>query len=541
MVVLTHALFLCLGLHGGTESRGPGLDTPPPAEADYYTATEVTPQEGLMSDLGDLALEIGGIEFLDADHMLLATRRGEVWMVTDYATDTAAYSLFADGLHEPLGLLAKDGWIYYAERGDLSRMRDSNDDGRADEFEIISEAQSISGNYHEYAFGPRLDSEGNFWVTLNRPFGSEPFGKADFRGWAARITPDGSKAEMVCSGLRSPAGLERAPWGDMFYTDNQGEWVGTNKLSLLIEGQFYGHPWGIDSASLPMSRVPSPASTSALEDKYRTGMLWPDVAKEIPNAQLPAIWFPYDKLGRSATGFSWDQSAGAFGPFAGQVFVGDQYEASLIRVALEQVDGVWQGAAFPFRRQLDSGVIRARFDPFHPGDLYVGLSDRGWASIGVRRDGVQRVRWSGKMPFEIQTMTARPDGFRLTLTKPCDKTLISPDGFRLKSYTYELHEEYGSDEMDNAELEITSATVSEDGLVIDLVVGRGAPLDMPELPEGTDPDSIEALHPAVDPIAAPALRLGYVHELIADCLRDAESGHPLLHADAYYTLNRLPK
>jgi hypothetical protein len=514
---------------------------PVPTEADYYTAVEVAPQEGLTSDLGDLALEVGGLEFLDAEHMLVATRRGEVWLVTDYATEAPVYSLYADGLHEPLGLLARDGWVYYEERGDLSRMRDTNGDGRADDFEIVSEAQSISGNYHEYAFGPRLDADGNFWVTLNRPFGSEPFGKADFRGWAARISPDGSTCEMVCSGLRSPAGLERAPWGDMFYTDNQGEWVGTNKLCQLIEGKFYGHPYGVFSASLPMSRVPEPSSTEALEEKYRAGALWPEVAKEIPNLELPAIWLPYDKLGRSATGMSWDTSGGKFGPFEGQLFIGDQYEASLIRVALEKVDGVWQGAAFPFRHQLDSGVIRARFDPYHPGDLYVGLSDRGWASIGVRRDGLQRVQWSGKTPFEIKTMTVRPDGFRLTLTRPCDKVQVTPGGFRLKSYTYELHEEYGSDEMDNAQLEVASATVSDDGLVIDLVVGSGSPLDLPELLEGVDPDSAAALHPPLAPLPAPALRLGYVHELVADCLHDATTGHPLLHPDAYYTLNRLPQ
>ncbi len=40
---------------------------------------------------------------------------------------------------------------------------------------------------------------------------------------------------------------------------------------------------------------------------------------------------------------------------------------------------------------------------------------------------------------------------------------------------------------------------------------------------------------------APALRLGYVHELHANCPRDAKTGHSLLHGDAYYTLNRLPK
>ena len=47
---------------------------------------------------------------------------------------------------------------------------------------------SISGNYHGYNFGPRLDDEGFFWITTNKPFGDEPFGRADWRGRIREIT-----------------------------------------------------------------------------------------------------------------------------------------------------------------------------------------------------------------------------------------------------------------------------------------------------------------------------------------------------------------
>jgi hypothetical protein len=498
-----------------------------PQESDYYQLIEIAPQPGLLGPLGDLALEVGGLCFLGDGSLLAATRRGEVWLVKDYATEPS-YTLWAEGLHEPLGLLPLNGWIYFAQRGELSRMRDSNGDGRADEFETVNEAWSISGNYHEYAFGPCLDEEGNLWVTLNRPFGGGAFEVAEFRGWAAKISPDGKECEMVSSGLRSPAGIGRAPWGELFYTDNQGEWCPANKLSLLEEGKFYGHPWGIESSDLPMSRVPYPIETRDFEERFRDGELIPKVTAKIPNLVLPAIWFPYDKLGRSSSGFDWDESNGAFGPFAGQLFVGDQYEASVSRVALEMVDGVWQGAAFPFRHNVLSGVIRARFDKSaESSGLVLGMSDRGWGSIGERRDGLQRIVWTGEVPFEVHSINARPDGFRLNLTRPCDASLVAPEGFRMKSYTYEFHEAYGSAEMDNAQIEVASATVSEDGLTIDLRLGTGERLDVEEGEANTIP--------------APALRLGYVFELYADCLRDLESGHPLLHPDSYYTLNRVPE
>ncbi|MCH2149145.1 MAG: hypothetical protein MK095_06890, partial [Phycisphaerales bacterium] len=135
-----------------------------------------------------VSLEVGGMASLDDGTLLVCTRRGEVWAIQEPYSDEPEYVLYADGLHEPLGLLPHDGWIYTAQRGELSRMRDVDGDHRMDELETVCDDWEISGNYHEYAFGPRIDSDGNFWVTLNKPFGSEPFGKAHWRGWAARIS-----------------------------------------------------------------------------------------------------------------------------------------------------------------------------------------------------------------------------------------------------------------------------------------------------------------------------------------------------------------
>ena len=78
----------------------------------------------------------------------------------------------------------------------------------------------------------------------------------------------------------------------------------------------------------------------------------------------------------------------------------------------------------------------------------------------------------------------------------------------MKSYTYELHSAYGSGEMDTKPVTISAVTVSDDGLTVELKVD--------------------------------GLRRSYVHELVAKGLRSAK-GLPLLHADAYYTLNEIPK
>ncbi len=449
-------------------------------------------------------LEVGGLATLPGERLLVSTRRGEIWAVDGAhapAPVEARFTLFAQGLQEPLGLLVHEGWIYTVQRGELSRMRDADGDGFAEELETVSDRWRISGNYHEYNFGPRLGPDGQLWITTNKPFGPEPFGRVDWRGFALSFTLDGKMTPVAC-GLRSPAGIEASPWGDMFYTDNQGEWCGASKLAHIEPGDFHGHPWGVFSCKRPEWKFATPATDPELRE------LMPEVSKSTPSFKLPAIWFPYDKMGKSPSGLVWDTSEGAFGPFAGQLFVGDQHHAAVLRVFLEEVNGHWQGACFRFRDGFDSGVIRLAFSA-DGSSLFAGLSNRGWGSRGKTTHGLQRLDWTGRMPFEIAEMRARSRGFALRFTEPVDPELAARTStYALASYTYELHSDYGSDEMDPSTPQVTAVAVSADGLEVKLDVN--------------------------------GLRAGYVHELSVDGLR-SKSGVPLLHTDAYYTLIEIPE
>jgi len=448
----------------------------------------------------DVELEVGGLLVREDGSILACTRRGEVWAIRDAFVEgrTPSFVRFAQGLHEPLGLLAHDGWIYVAQRHELSRMRDVDGDDRMDELETVCDAWKVSGNYHEYCFGPTLAPDGSLWVTTNKPFGDEPFGRAMWRGFALRITDDGVMKPM-CVGLRSPCGVGTAPWGDLFYTDNQGEWCGASKLSQLEPGDFHGHPWGANSCDDPLWTFSKPGDPP-------NEVKMPDVAKTMATFKLPAVWFPYDKMGRSPSGFAWQQDGGAFGPFDGQLFVGDQYQSSVLRVFLERVNGHWQGACFPFRVGLSSGVVRVAWDK--RGGLLCGLTDRGWGSLGNRTMGLDRISFTGATPFEIREMRARPDGFELVFTAPVERaSAADPSNYALSSYTYLLHETYGSDEVDTRTLVVREARVADDSRSVRLVVD--------------------------------GLRAGYVHELHAKTR--AASGDPLVHDAAYYTLIELAK
>jgi azurin len=451
----------------------------------------------------DIVLEVSGIATLPGKALLVTTRRGEIWRI-DGAYDEnpqPRYTLFASGLHEPLGIIAAPvGGFYVAQRQELTRIADTDGDGRADLFETVCKLP-ISGSYHEYAFGPVLAPNGNLRVTLNVAFGGATQAPAPWRGWMVEITPDG-QITPIAAGLRSPCGFTVTSGGDWFFADNQGEWVGSGKVTHVEPGDFTGHPAGLAWSKLPGSTV-----HLRPEDIPDTGEPLHEVAKRIPGIKTPAVWFPHTILGISNSGILEDVTGGKFGPFAGQFFVGDQGQSRVMRMTLEKVKGVWQGAAYAFREGFECGIIRLTRG--EDGSLFVGETARGWGSVGPKQQGLERLVWTGQVPFEIKEAKAQPDGFLLTFTQPVDpRTAADPASYSISGFTYRYHHIYGSAPINRLSCPVLKVVVAPDGLSVRL--------------------------------ANACLREGYIHEIKAAGVRAARDGEPLLHPVSYYTLNHLP-
>lgn len=462
-----------------------------PTESDYYKTLRFDLPKGEV-------LETGALEWLPDDKLAFSTRRGEIWIVENpFAADPtkAKYRRFAHGLHEVLGLAYRDGWLYATQRGELTRLKDSNKDGVADTFETVADGWEINGDYHEYAFGSRFDKNGDIWIVLclTGSFNSN----SKFRGWCLRVKPDGTIVP-TCSGIRSPGGIGMNADGDVFYTDNQGPWNGTCALKHLEPGSFQGHPagnkWFELAPDLKKPNAPKSGSRMMVE------------AKKIPELMPPAIYFPYKKMGQSASGVACDLAGGKFGPFEKQLFVGDQTHSTVMRCYLEKVNGRYQGACFPFLKGIGSGTLPLRFAP--DGSLFAGGTNRGWGSRGNKPFSLDRIVWTGKTPFEIHEMHARPDGFELTFTEPVDpKTAGDPKSYDLKTYCYIYQASYGSPEVDHTTPTIDKIEVGKDN--------RGVRLHVSKLQEG------------------------HIHELHLPGVRSAK-GLPVLHPTAYYSLNYIP-
>ncbi|RDC64943.1 c-type cytochrome [Adhaeribacter pallidiroseus] len=489
-----------------------------PKEEDFYKIVKVSAPEGTI-------LEVGGLAMLPNGDLGISTRRGDVFIVENPTGPRPYFRKFASGLHEVLGLAYKDGALYCAQRGELTKLVDTNKDGKADVFETVY-AWPLSGHYHEYSFGPKIAPDGSFFVTGNVAFGDEQWWRGEsrvpWRGWTLKISPDG-KVEPWATGMRSPAGLGMID-GELFYSDNQGEYVGSGGIWHVKKGIFAGHPAGLKWTGLPGSPVKYTTEQfnakldprdkrdandraikpeNVVDEKFVTKA---DIKKDFPQLQLQSVILPHTILGISNSEMV-KIPEGAFGPFAGQILIGDQGQSKISRVMMEKVKGEFQGAAIEFRNDFQSGVMRLAWGP--DNSLFVGETNRGWGSAGEENQGLQRLVYNNQVPFEMLNVRAMPDGFEIEFTKPVDRSSAEDlASYAVESFTYKYHPVYGSPPVNIENPKVKGVKVSEDGMKARIIVD--------------------------------GLREAYVHNISLEGVRDKEKSMPLLHTNAFYTLNNIP-
>lgn len=487
--LLTCAVVLSPASPGHAQTLGEYWDTGE-EEAKYYKIVEIPIPK-------DVAIEAGSFELMPDQRLALGTRRGDIFIVRGAFDENPdpTYEKYASGLDEIFGMSFKDGAFYVTQQAEVTRITDSSGDGRADRFETLSDAWGFR-NYHEFAFGSKLDPEGNIWVALclSKSYHSD----VPFRGWCLKVTPEGETIP-ICSGIRSPCGIGPNEHGVMFYAESQGPWNGSCSLKVLQPGGFMGHP-----ISFNWYELTDDMERPAVEPNSRSRLL--TERRRVKELVPYAVVFPYIKMGRSISGFMVDRTGGKFGPFENQIFIGDFSLSVVMRATTEQVNGVWQGACYPFREGLATGLLACQFTP--DGDLIVGGTNRGWPVRGPREFAIQRLDWTGIVPFEVKEINALSDGFKVTFTKPVDRDVATRlDSYSLSTYTHVYQQGYGSPEVDHTTPSVTEAIVSEDGLSVRLKIA--------------------------------GLVQGHVHDFDFNPVRSADGGR-LVHVKAYYTLNEIP-
>jgi len=462
-------------------------------EAKYYPIVSIPiPPE--------VPMRPGSFEILPDGRLAVGTRRGDIYFIKGAFESTPApeYHLFASGQDEIFGLSWKDGAMTATSFGETTRITDTNGDGVADNYDTLTNNWGYAEG-HEFAFASKHDPEGNIWVALGLSGSYESHNL--FRGWAVKVTPDG-KMIPVCSGLRSPAGVGPNAEGAMFVIESQGPWNGCCSLKHLTPGAFLGHPASYNWYPFA-SGVPTPAVTP------NTNSRMSDELKRVKELVPPAVRFPYIKMGRSISGFRLNKTGGKFGPFENQLFLGDYTLSIILRATTEQVNGVWQGACYPFREGLATGIMNVEFTP--KGQLIAGgfTTSRQWPVRGTEPFAIQRIEWSGVVPFEIKEINIRKDGFLVTFTKSVDPQIAAKtDTYNITTYTHIYHGAYGSPEVDQTMPRVIEAVPSADG--------RSVMVRLEKITED------------------------HIHDFDLSGMKSKDGEH-LLHNKAYYTVNEVPK
>jgi hypothetical protein len=383
-------------------------------------------------------------------------------------------------------LVEADGSVLVMQRAELTRLKDTDGDGTADEYETVFDDFGMSGNYHEFAYGPARDAEGNLYIVLGIASNGAPMakeirgefseiGKVDragmtiggnwdknknnagrmyarvqWRGWVLKLSPDGKKMEPFASGFRSPNGIGFDAKGRLLITDNQGDWRPTSPLYDVRKDGFYGHP-----ASL------------VWKDGWKDGdPRLMEVAK-LDAMQVPAVgFFPQGELANSPT---WPviipKSAFSEG-MAGQTLIGEMNQPNLVRVLDDEVDGTFQTALVPMFDGSPLGIGNNRLAFGNDGALYVGKTALSWPGS----KGITRIKWNGKPFPALEKIKALPKGFALRFSQPIDaKTLKT---LTVKRHTYQYHEAYGAPKKNEKSLEVAGTTLSSDGMTLTLDIGE---------------------------------------------------------------------
>ncbi len=430
-----------------------------------------------------------GLDFAKNGTAVIASRTAGVWKIKDNQ-----WHFFAEGFLEPLGVHIEDehaNSIVIAQKPEITRIVDIDNDGYADLMTNINDDWRFAGNYSEYVHGPVADKQGNFYLNLNlghggnREKGSQMGTYGGYDGWLIQINKAG-KFIPFASGLRSPAGLGYGPNDMLLYTDNQGAFVGTSKMHIVEQNAYFGYP----------------SSLKFDDDKYRgKPFSWQEANK---TAKLAEIYFPHNIVANSPGNPSFDSTNGQFGPFSGQILVGDQALSNISRVTLEQVNGQWQGAVMPFIDNLKSGAMRLTFAP--DNSLWIGQTGRGWQAKGGDYEALQRISWDGNtMPFEILDVKLKKGGFNVNFTDVFNQQNINKANIEISSWRYIDTNIYGSPRHDLLTHNISNVSIESDKSIL---------------------------------INIEQMRAGYIYEVKFSNL-SSKSGLTANNSAAYYTLHKL--
>jgi hypothetical protein len=495
---------------------------PPPVTTTDRTEVQIAP--GFTATRLPLPVDImpSGLAWEFEGDLVFTSLKGQVIRVGDHDGDDLeeSYSVLVDGLPTPYGLSAEFGINVVTKTGFLS-VEPADGDSTSTRVQVLASGWGVTDDYHDWAVGLAAGSADSVYLALPCQQDARSPMAASHRGQVLQLVPVARKPirpgesrrprdyklEVVSSGHRFPMGLARNRDGELFVTDNQGNYNPFNELNHVRPGAHFGF---INALEKDKGFKPPRLDKPAIDIPHP----WTRSVNGICFLDTPVGW----KSGRvgSAHQQNGDEVGTAhptlFGPLEGHL-VGCEYDTrQLIRMTLQKVGDTFQGAAYPLSippENVEDGLLGPIVCAVSPrGELYVGnIRDSGWGAGNNVGDIVRIKIEPDKLPCGIAEVRATKEGFTLDFFRPVDPAKArDAANYSIASYRRESTSAYGGPNLDRRSEKIVAIELSPDSKRVTLKLSN--------------------------------LRPGFLYEFqLKPLVRGKELFHP---AEAHYTLNQIP-
>ncbi|MFC1757960.1 c-type cytochrome [Planctomycetota bacterium] len=437
--------------------------------------------------------------------LFVASLKGRVWRFFGGGegwSDFRGHPI-SDELAAPFGIAAHDGYLDVINKGGLLRLIDTNGDRRPDATQTIASGWGHTDDYHDWAIGLPRDDAGNYFVSIACQQDDRSPTAAHLRGKVVKLSPREPtllkphlfEVSEVSGGHRFGIGIARSKEGDLFVSDNQGNFNPYNELNHVRQGLRFGFINQSEKETLanppltiPSINIPHPWTRSV------NGICFLETPQKSNDRDFTIE--PY-----------------GFGPFEGHI-IGCEYDTRrLVRMSLQRVGDTFQGAVYPFSRVAVGeenqllGPITCAVSP--RGSLFIGeMRDSGWGA-GSNTGQIVRLRYdASSLPCGIAEVRAVPNGFEIEFAKAIDPAKAQDrTNYEVSSATRISTPAYGGDDRNHRRESIRRVIVAKPK--------RGErPIVRLEIDD---------------------LRTGYVYDFhVKSITQDGEEFFP---GEAYYTLN----
>lgn len=395
----------------GPDQKGFALDTLPLPFDNPWKALLFTTGVGFFERTGRAAATP------HLPDLAVCTVHGDVWTVSglDSTLKQLRWRRFATGLYQPLGLTIVGNDVYVLGRDQITRLRDTDGNGEADEYECVNNLYQTSAGGHDYVACLERDPADNFYFVHATQ-------------GVVRAAGDGKSVDVVAAGLRNPNGMGLAMVeGKPVLTaaPQEGEWTPGSAIYLVRPGEHYGFPG----------------------PRGFKGTVTPTLALEEPLAKLgvgaPFCWIPR-RADNSCGGQTWIEP-GHWGSLGGHWLHHSFGQCTTMLVVPEGHFPDRQGATVPLPLTFDSGICRGRFREQDDHLYVVGL--RGWVTSATQDGCLQRVRRTAT-PIDLPiAWKAFRNGLEVRFAQPLDREAAQdPGSYHVEAWNYRYSASYGSAE-----------------------------------------------------------------------------------------------